>query len=134
MVLRLHETNCSSVPRTAISTASVARSVYQELALNEFVPAMGCEQPQCATKNADDPKSKKSHALDTLLPHDAIGCDERRRRDSNPGWRICNPMQTLMALRMTCDSLQTPGLRVQQTPRKHGQSRGEVTLWVTPGR
>ena len=38
-----------------------------------------------------------------------------------------------MTLRMTCDSLQAPGLRVQQIPRKHGQSSGEVTLWVTPG-
>jgi len=54
--------------------------------------ATGCEQPHCATKNADDPKSKESHALDTLVPHDATGCDERRRRDSNPGWRICNPL------------------------------------------
>ena len=26
------------------------------------------------------------------MPHDATGCDERRRRDSNPGWRICNPL------------------------------------------
>ena len=57
-----------------------------------LLPATGCEQPQCATKNADDLKSKESHALDALVPHDATGCDERRRRDSNPGWRICNPM------------------------------------------
>ena len=56
-----------------------------------LLPATGCEQPQCATKNADDPKSKESHALDTRVPHDATGCEERRRRDSNPGWRICNP-------------------------------------------
>ena len=54
--------------------------------------ATGCEQPQCATKNADDPKSKESHALDAPLPPDATGCSERRRRDSNPGWRICNPL------------------------------------------
>ena len=39
MVLRLHEIKCSSVPRTAISTASVARSVHQQLALNEFLHA-----------------------------------------------------------------------------------------------
>ena len=26
------------------------------------------------------------------MPHDATGCEERRRRDSNPGWRICNPL------------------------------------------
>jgi len=32
------------------------------------------EQPQCATKNADDPKSKGSHALDTLVPHDTTRC------------------------------------------------------------
>ena len=56
------------------------------------MPATGCEQLQCATRNADDPKSKESHALDTLVPHDAPGCQERRRRDSNPGWRICNPL------------------------------------------
>ena len=37
MVLRLHETKCSSVPRTANSTASVARSVHQQLALNELL-------------------------------------------------------------------------------------------------
>jgi hypothetical protein len=55
-----------------------------------LLPATGCEQPQRATKNADDPKSKESHALDTLVPHDATGCEKRRRRDSNPGWRICN--------------------------------------------
>jgi len=24
------------------------------------------------------------------VPHDATGCEKRRRRDSNPGWRICN--------------------------------------------
>jgi len=52
----------------------------------------GCEQTQCAAKNTDDPKSKESHALDALMPHDATGCEERRRRDSNPGWQICNPM------------------------------------------
>ena len=57
-----------------------------------LLPATGCEQPQCATKNADDPKSKESHALDAPLPPDATGCSERRRRDSNPGWRICNPL------------------------------------------
>ena len=57
-----------------------------------LLPATGCEQPQCATKNADDPKSKESHALDAPLPPDATGCNERRRRDSNPGWRICNPL------------------------------------------
>ena len=37
MVLRLHETKCSSVPRTAISTASAARNVHQQLALNELL-------------------------------------------------------------------------------------------------
>jgi hypothetical protein len=93
---------------------------------------LGCEQPQCATKNADDPKSKESTTLDALVPPDATGCEERRRRDSNPGWRIMSPVRTRMDLRMTCDSLQTPGLRVQQTPRKHGQSRVQVTLKVTP--
>ena len=57
------------------------------------------EQLQYATKNADDPKFKESHALDAPLPPDATGCNERRRRDSNPGWQICNPTQTLIALR-----------------------------------
>ena len=27
-----------------------------------------------------------------MMPHDATRCCERRRRDSNPGWRICNPL------------------------------------------
>ena len=57
-----------------------------------LLPATRCEQPHCATKNADDPKSKESHALDALMPPGATGCQERRRRDSNPGWRICNPL------------------------------------------
>ena len=56
-----------------------------------LLPATGCEQPQCATENADDPKSKESHALDALLPSETALEQERRRRDSNPGWRICNP-------------------------------------------
>ena len=68
-----------------------------------LLPATGCDQPQCATKNADDLKSKESHALDALMPHDATRCEERRRRDSNPGWQICNPRGACMALRQTCD-------------------------------
>ena len=57
-----------------------------------LLPATGCEQSQCATKNADDPKSKESLALDALLPSETALEQERRRRDSNPGWRICNPL------------------------------------------
>jgi len=56
--------------------------------------ATGCDQPQCATKNADDPKSKESLALDALLPSETALEQERRRRNSNPGWRICNPLPT----------------------------------------
>ena len=26
------------------------------------------------------------------MSHDATGCDGRRRRDSNPGWRIYDPL------------------------------------------
>ena len=54
--------------------------------------ATGDAEANAATKHADDPKSKESHALDALMPHDATGYEERRRRDSNPGWRICNPL------------------------------------------
>ena len=56
------------------------------------MPATGCEQSQCATKNADDPKSKESLALDALLPSETALEQKRRRRDSNPGWRIGNPL------------------------------------------
>ena len=48
--------------------------------------------------------------------------------------RIMSPVRTRMDLRMTCDSLQTPGLRVHQTARKLEQSRVQVTLQVTLGR
>ena len=57
-----------------------------------LLPATECDQPHCATKNADDPKSKESLALDALLPSETALEQERRRRDSNPGWRICNPL------------------------------------------
>ncbi len=57
-----------------------------------LLPATECDQPQCATKNANDPKSKESLALDALLPSKTALEQERRRRDSNPGWRICNPL------------------------------------------
>ena len=57
-----------------------------------LLPATGCDQSRCATKNADDPKSKESLASDALLPSETALEQERRRRDSNPGWRICNPL------------------------------------------
>ena len=57
-----------------------------------LLPATVYEQPQCATKNADDPKSKESLALDALLPSKTVLEQEGRRRDSNPGWRICSPL------------------------------------------
>ena len=44
-----------------------------------FVCDAGCDQPQYATKHADDPKSKETHALDALMAHDATGCDGMRR-------------------------------------------------------
>ncbi len=80
------------VLKTVHETVHAQRQAQRAGRETPLLPATGCEQPHCATKNADDPKSKESHALDTLVPHDATGCDERRRRDSNPGWRICNPL------------------------------------------
>ena len=42
--------------------------------------AIGCDGARTAAmrnkKNADDPKFKKSHALDAPLPPDATGCNE----------------------------------------------------------
>ncbi len=52
----------------------------------------GAASRSAQQKNADDPKSKESHALDALLPSKTALEQERRRRDSNPGWRICNPL------------------------------------------
>ena len=80
------------VSKTVHETVHAQRQAQRAGRETPLLPATGCEQPQSATKNADDPKSKESHALDALMPHDATGCEERRRRDSNPGWRICNPL------------------------------------------
>ena len=83
---------------------------------------------------ARDHGSCGGRALGCWLRQDATEDESGAARTRTWNQRIMSPVRTRMDLRMTCDSLQTPGLRVQQIPRKHGQSRGEVTLWVTPGR
>ena len=80
------------VSKTVHETVHAQRQAQRAGRETPLLPATGCEQSQCATKNADDPKSKESTTLDAPLPPDATGCEERRRRDSNPGWRICNPL------------------------------------------
>ena len=56
------------------------------------IAATGDAEANGATKNAVDPKSMKPTTLGDVTRSDATGCDKRRRRDSNPGWRICNPL------------------------------------------
>ena len=45
-----------------------------------------------ASKNAVVPKVLKSTTLSDVLQPNATADEKRRRRDSNPGWRICNPL------------------------------------------
>jgi integrase len=70
------------------------------------IAATGDAEANGATKNAVDSKAMKPTTLDEVLRPDASESDKRRRRDSNPGWRICNPQGTCMALRQTYDSRQ----------------------------
>ena len=56
------------------------------------IAAMGSDEVNGASKNAVDSKAMKPTTLGDVQRSDASESDKRRRRDSNPGWRICNPL------------------------------------------